>query len=1085
MTLINTRSRPSRRKRSWSPHSIRAKLLVAFIAIDLLLVLSIGSLSYFTARNALRNEALAGIEALRAARSEQIKLWFSDRERDLQALAADPKVAIFAKAAMDSLGDNVDAADERENNLQAIAAAYRHHPELDDAGDNSTYSTIHIRAHDFYRKLLEINNYTDILIISLNGDVVYSVSKGDDFATNVLDQPDNPLAAPFHQVVNAGSPDFVTFTDITSYQPVQEPVVFFAAPLINRGTLIGVLVLELPIDTLNTLLNLRDGLGKTGETYIIGGNGLFRSDSRFLKSLGVETTILNNSVRVDTQASRAALAGSTDTRIISGYRGVRVLSAWKPLVLQPPSANNPGGIVWALIVEKEISEVEEPARDLLVSMSVLSILASLGIFGVSYFVSNQISNPLRQLTETAERITSGQLDQQVTIVTQDEVGILAQAFNKMTGQLRTLIDSLEERVGARTRDLQIASDVSKQITTVLDIENLLQEVVILTASRFNFYVVFVYLLDEEEHRLICAAGADSEGQTVPPANRHDILIGTQPGIIALAARTSETIIVNDVRQSAEHMAHPVFPLTRSELAIPMRLGHRLLGIFDLQSEQPERFGPEELGVLKTLSEQIAIAVRNAQLFANAQAAQMAAETASQAKSVFLANMSHELRTPLNAILGFSQLMVRDVAMSPAQREYVDVISRSGEYLLQLINDVLEMSKIEAGRVTLNIESFDLYHMLTTLEEMLKVRATSKGLYLLFERSERVPQYLRTDESKLRQVLINLISNGIKFTRQGGITVRIDYTQGERLLVEVEDTGVGIEEAELSRVFDIFTQAKSGQEAQEGTGLGLPISRRFVRLMSGEIAVRSEIDKGSIFTFDIHAERAESALVPVTGTRKDVIGLAPGQPIFRILIAEDRWESRTLLVKLLQPVGFDILTAENGQEAFELYQSSAPNLIFMDMRMPIMDGYEATRRIKATPGGQRTPIIALTASAFEHERAQILASGCDDFIRKPVNAPEIFEKIAKYLTVKFVYKDQTSELLPVEPEHPLTAGDLTCLPDEWRIQLNRAAMAANADEAVALIEGIRADHPPLAAELIRLVNGFRFDIIMEVTNLLLD
>jgi signal transduction histidine kinase/DNA-binding NarL/FixJ family response regulator len=510
------------------------------------------------------------------------------------------------------------------------------------------------------------------------------------------------------------------------------------------------------------------------------------------------------------------------------------------------------------------------------------------------------------------------------------------------------------------------------------------------------------------------------------------------------------------------------------------LGNRLLGIFDLQSEQPERFGPEELGVLKTLSEQITIAVRNAQLFTNAQAAQMAAETASQAKSVFLANMSHELRTPLNAILGFSQLMVRDSAMSPAQREYVDVISRSGEYLLQLINDVLEMSKIEAGRVTLNIESFDLYHMLSSLEEMLKVRATSRGLCLLFERSEHVPHYVRTDESKLRQVLINLISNGIKFTRQGGVTVRIDYNADARLLFEVEDTGVGIEEAELNRVFDIFTQAKGGQESQEGTGLGLPISRRFVRLMGGEIAVRSEVNKGSIFTFDIQAEPTHAAPVPMTSTRKEVIGIAPGQPAYCILVAEDKWESRTLLVKLLEPVGFKMLTAENGQEAVELYESSFPDLIFMDMRMPIMDGYEATHRIKATDRGQRTPIIALTASAFEHERAQILASGCDDFIRKPFNAPEVFEKIAQHLSVQFIYKDQTAELVPVEPEQPLTAADLASLPADWLAQLNRAAMAANAEEASALIARIREEYSPLADELARLVSGFRFDIIMEVT-----
>jgi signal transduction histidine kinase/DNA-binding NarL/FixJ family response regulator len=1067
---------PMRHKNRWSPRSIRAKLLIAFITIDLLLMLSIGSLSYFTARNALRNEALAGIEALRAARSEQIKLWFSDRERDLQALAADPKVAIFAKAVIDSLGDQ----SARSKNLQAIAAAYRHQPELDDAGDNSIYSTIHIRAHDFYRQLLTINNYTDILIISPAGDVVYSVSKGDDFATNVLDQPDNPLAAPFHQVMSADEPDFVTFTDVTFYRVVLEPVVFFAAPLFNRDARIGVLVLELPIDTLNTLLNLRDGLGKTGETYIIGGDFLFRSDSRFLKPLGVDTTILNDTVRVDTQASRAALAGSTDTRIITSYRGVRVLSAWKPLVLQPPSERNPGGIMWALVVEKEISEVEEPVRALLVSILMLSMVASLAVFGFSYFISSQISNPLRQLTETAERITSGQLTQPVQVVTQDEVGILAQAFNKMTGQLRTLIDSLEERVGARTRDLQIASDVSRQITTVLDIENLLQEVVILTASRFDFYVVFVYLLDEDKQKLICAAGADSDGQTVPTLNRHDILIDAQPSTIALAARTREMIIVNDVQQSQDHLPHPAFLQTRSELAIPMMLGSRLLGIFDLQSEQPERFEPEELGVLKTLSEQTAIAVRNAQLFAHTQAAQMAAETANQAKSAFLANMSHELRTPLNAILGFAQLMGRDSAMSPAQREYVDIISRSGEYLLQLINDVLEMSKIEAGRVTLNIESFDLYQTLSSLEEMFRVRASSKGLYLAVERSERVPRYIRTDESKLRQVLINLIGNGIKFTRQGGITMRIDYNGTGRLFFEIEDTGVGIDPADMGRVFDIFTQVAGGQDSQEGTGLGLPISRRFVRLLGGEIAVESQVNKGSVFRFDIFVEPAEAVPDHKTIPRKEVIGLAPDQPVYCVLVAEDKWESRMLLVKLLEPVGFEVLTAVDGQEVLERFESSNPDLIFMDMRMPIMDGYEATRRIKATDRGRGIPIIALTASAFEHERAQILACGCDDFIRKPVSADELFEKIAQHLGVRLVYKDQTSELTPISAGPDVTSVDLAGMPSEWRAQLNRAAMAASADEAAALIDSIRAEHPALADELTRLVSSFRFDILMEAT-----
>jgi len=1066
----------------WTPKSIRSKLMSAFIAIDLLLVFSIGSLAYFQARNALRNEAFAGIEALREARSEQIMLWFSDRQRDVQALAANPYILVSAKAAIDSLDDGVDAENTREKNLQAIAAEYRYHPELQDAGDKSIYSSVHNRAHAFYQQVLQINHYDDLLIISPEGAVIYSVDKRDDFATNVLEPPGSALSSPFLQAMNAGKPGFTTFTDVTFYGPSGKPVVFFAAPIYSKNNLIGVLVLELPIDTLNKLLNLREGLGKTGETYVVGNDLLFRSDSRFLKLLHVDQTILNNAIQVNTEASRSALREqTTDTRIITSYRGGRVLSAWKPLNLQPPSVENPSGVIWALIVEKEISEVEEPARTLLASISVLSLLVSLGAFGFSYLLSSQISNPLRQLTETAERITSGQLDQQVNIATQGEVGILAQSFNKMTGQLRTLIDSLEERVNARTRDLQIASDVSKQITTMLDIDKLLQQVVMLTASSFDFYVVFVYLVDDARQLLVSAAGADATGQIVSKENHRDIPIEADPSLVASTARTRKTTLVNDVQETPAHLFHPSFPDTRSELAIPMMLGRRLLGIFDLQSQQPNRFGPEELSVLKTLAEQIAIAVRNAQLFANVQAAQAAAEMANQAKSVFLANMSHELRTPLNAILGFSQIMVRDSDTSTTQRQYLDIISRSGEYLLQLINDVLEMSKIEAGRVILHEEHFDLYYTLFSLEEMLKGRAQDKGLYLTFERTERVPQFVEADESKLRQVLINLIGNGIKFTQHGGVMVRIDYPSDNRLAFEVEDTGPGIEKAELEKVFEIFTQSKSGEESHEGTGLGLPISRRFVQLMGGTISVSSTLGQGSTFTFDIQVKLAQAADLKITVPRHEVIGLTPDQPVYRVLIVEDKLESRVLLAKLLEPIGFEVLTAVNGQEALTLYQIYHPNLIFMDMRMPVMDGYETTRRIKASPGGQQTPIIAVTASAFEHERAQILASGCDDFVGKPFKASEIFEKIAQHTGAHFTYIDQTAEVMAVdEAENSLKPGILQEMPPEWLARLNQVAKAAKAEEAYQLIEQIRAEHPSTADALCNLVDNFRFDILMNLS-----
>lgn len=357
-----------------------------------------------------------------------------------------------------------------------------------------------------------------------------------------------------------------------------------------------------------------------------------------------------------------------------------------------------------------------------------------------------------------------------------------------------------------------------------------------------------------------------------------------------------------------------------------------------------------------------------------------AEVANHAKSRFLANISHELRTPLNAILGFSQLMMRSSSVPSSQREHLEIINRSGEHLLALINDVLSMSKIEAGLTALNEDSFDLFSLLASLENMLRIKANAKGLDLRFERSPALPQYIKTDEGKLRQVLINLLSNAIKFTSTGSVVLRALSCQAVEskstavtsltgaastetnasssmagraiaahtplsLSFEVADTGSGIAAEDIPNLFKPFFQTKSGQSVQEGTGLGLAISRQFVELMGGHIEADSVVGAGSTFSFTIQAQLANpTELVPLPSPQR-VIGLTPGQPTYRILVVEDRWENRYLLVNLLKPIGFDVREAKNGQEAIDLYESWRPHLIWMDMRMPLIDGYEATRRIR--------------------------------------------------------------------------------------------------------------------------------------------
>lgn len=352
-------------------------------------------------------------------------------------------------------------------------------------------------------------------------------------------------------------------------------------------------------------------------------------------------------------------------------------------------------------------------------------------------------------------------------------------------------------------------------------------------------------------------------------------------------------------------------------------------------------------------------------------AKEAAEAANHAKSAFLANMSHELRTPLNAILGFAQLMGRDAALTSRQGESLEIINRSGEHLLNLINDVLEMSKIEAGRITLNPERFDLRRLLQTLQEMFQIRAEAKHLSLQFDLAAELPQYVLTDEGKLRQVLINLLSNAVKFTDKGKVTLRAgkeDKGNSTYLYFEIEDTGTGIAPEEIDSLFQPFVQTTSGTQAREGTGLGLTISRQFVQLMKGDIQLTSTLGQGSIFRFDIQVTAVEQPETPQQVSRGRVLRLAFDQPIYRILVVDDRLENRLLIEQLLQTVGFETMTASDGQEAIAAWQTWHPDLILMDMWMPVMDGYQATRQIrvleKLQPNSTHTAIVALTASAFE-------------------------------------------------------------------------------------------------------------------------
>lgn len=488
-----------------------------------------------------------------------------------------------------------------------------------------------------------------------------------------------------------------------------------------------------------------------------------------------------------------------------------------------------------------------------------------------------------------------------------------------------------------------------------------------------------------------------------------------------------------------------------------------------------------------LAEHASIAMENARLYTTAQQAREAAEAANRAKSAFLVDMRHELCTPLNAILGFSELMLRDLNLTARQRADLEIIGSSGKRLLALINDVLDLSKIETGRVELQERDFDLWHMLLGLEEMFSLRAEAKGLAFSFERVPSVPQYVRADENKLRQVLINLLSNAIEFTHQGSISLSAGFIPGkgeERvadLEFQVRDTGMGIAPEELDLIFDPFVQKARGQGMDEGTGLGMPISRQSARMMGGDLLVCSDgVGGGTSFRLIVPVRVGEATRLGTTQATRWAMSveLEPGQPAWRLLVVEDAAANRELLVQLLQTLGFDVRQAANGQEAITTWEQWEPHLVWMDVRMPVMDGVEATRRIKATAKGEETIVVALTASSFDEEREGILSAGCDDFVCKPFRRADILEVMAKHLGVRYIYRDDIPDDA-AKAGNLVTAATLSALPAEWLVAFRDAVQALDMEAAEELVDQIVEMDELLARALADLITNFRFDTLQAV------
>ena len=798
MNMQQTENTPSNvRLRPWQ--QFRWNLVLYFLVLT---IAPVALVTIITLQQNIQNDEVQiknQLESIAQLKADQIELWLQDGNNASNLMLASP-----------------DFSSELSNFISIDASEAN--PELNDHLNKELLA--YAEGHSVIEEAFVYDANLKIVIASDDLLVGRVVNAQTYYTTKDPNQTEAQVIAPSYQLGQRELAMYIT------HEIFDEN---------NQG--VGTLVIQLDLATLGTTMSNRAGLSETGETYLVSKqNNYLLTPSR--------DNPLTRAYR--SEGIDKGLLGENAIALYEDYRGVEVIGAyiWIP-ELQ--------AVLLAEVEESEAfaSAIETRNTSIAITLSAVALAVVAGLFYATY-----VARPIVDLTKMANAVTQGDYSARSQVKRGNEIGLLASTFNSMTEKLEQNIadlelfnQTLENRITARTRDLQVAGEVSRQITAVLDLDVLLTDVCDLIRDKFGIYHTSVFLKDAKMQKLRLAAGSGEAGAKMLTIGKSFTFDGK--GLVPLAARTQKEIIIHDVLLSETHLVNPILPNTRSEIAFPMIIEDEVLGILDLQTEDAHHFGTDDIQAFKTLAEQIAIAVRNAQLYEDTKQAQQDAELANNVKSQFLASMSHELRTPLNAIINFSKFVARGM-MGPVVDAQVDTLTNvinSAEHLLALINDVLDISKIESGSLDLYKEdNIDMQELVNSAESTAIGLIQDKPIELTVKVDPNLP-LVTVDPQRMLQILLNIVSNACKFTKEGEIKIVVE-NKNDLLQIIVSDTGPGIAPEDQSSVFEKFAQTETGLRQGGGTGLGMPISKNLVEAHGGRIWIESEVGKGASFHIEL-------------------------------------------------------------------------------------------------------------------------------------------------------------------------------------------------------------------------------------------